>query len=198
MDLFIFNNDLQRLEINEYSILLIKEFAALWNEDSNISKEDPKGIKRLRAYREFAYIYLALDYKSPYFEYLEQEKHQAAMEDSGLTEKEINDETFIPAYRKYIELKDSSRILSLIKTAFRTLEKMRVFLDSIDFNERDELNGGKYINDPKKIMESLTQIGKMDAYLKELELTYKKGLKAQSKLRADNEPGFGDMDQLQR
>ena len=31
MDLFIFNNDLQRLEINEYSILLIKEFAALWN-----------------------------------------------------------------------------------------------------------------------------------------------------------------------
>nr|DAW62720.1 MAG TPA: hypothetical protein [Caudoviricetes sp.] len=29
MDLFIFNNDLQRLEINEYSILLIKEFAAL-------------------------------------------------------------------------------------------------------------------------------------------------------------------------
>ena len=75
---------------------------------------------------------------------------------------------------------------------------MRVFLDSIDFNERDELNGGKYINDPKKIMESLTQIGKMDAYLKELELTYKKGLKAQSKLRADNEPGFGDMDQLQR
>ena len=186
MDLFIFNNDLQRLEINEYSILLIKEFAALWNEDRNKCKEDPKGIKRLRAYREFAYIYL------------EQEKHQAAMEDSGLTEKEFNDETFRAACRKYIELKDSSRILSLIKTAFRTLEKMRVFLDSIDFNERDELNGGKYINDPKKIMESLTQIGKMDAYLKELELTYKKGLKAQSKLRADNEPGFGDMDQLQR
>lgn len=198
MDIFVFNNVANRLEINEYSILLVKEFAILWKEERNKCKEDPKGIKKLRAYREFAYIYLALDFKSPYFEFLEQEKHLAAMEDSGLSQKEFDDEDFRAACRKYMEIKDSSRVLSLIKTAFRTLEKMRIFLDSIDFTERDELNGGKYINDPKKILESIAQIGKMNDYLKELELTYKRGLKADSKLRGDNEPGFGDTIQGKR
>ena len=65
------------------------------------------------------------------------EKHNAAMEDSGLTNEEWQDPTFRAAVRKYIEIKDSSRILSLIKTAHRTLEKMRVFLDNIDLDERD-------------------------------------------------------------
>jgi hypothetical protein len=65
------------------------------------------------------------------------EKHKAALEDSGLTDEEWNDQIFRAAVRKYIEIKDSSRILSLIKTAFRTLEKMRVFLDNIDLDERD-------------------------------------------------------------
>nr|DAE20084.1 MAG TPA: hypothetical protein [CrAss-like virus sp. ctYsL76] len=68
------------------------------------------------------------------------EKHKAAMEDSGLSEEEWNDPTFRAAVRKYIEIKDSSRILSLIKTAFRTLEKMRVSLDNIDLEERDPVN----------------------------------------------------------
>ena len=61
------------------------------------------------------------------------------MSDSGLTEEEWHDSTFRAAIRKYIEIKDSSRILSLIKTAHRTLEKMRVFLDNIDLDERDPM-----------------------------------------------------------
>lgn len=39
-----------------------------------------------------------------------------------------------------MEIKDSSRILSLIKTAYRTLEKMRIFLDNVDLEERDVVN----------------------------------------------------------
>lgn len=50
-------------------------------------------------------------------------KHKAAMEDSNLSEEEWNDPLFRAAVRKYMEIKDSSRILSLIKTALRTLEK---------------------------------------------------------------------------
>lgn len=61
--------------------------------------------------------------KSPYQQYLEQERHLAALEDSGLTDDEWNDPDFRAACRKYQEIKDSSRILSLIKTAYRTLEK---------------------------------------------------------------------------
>ena len=93
-----------------------------------------------------------LDFKSPYLEYIEQERHEAAMQDSGLTQEEWDDPDFRAACRKYMEIKDSSRVLSLIKTAYRTLEKMRVFLDNIDFTDMD--GNGKYLNDPKKTLES--------------------------------------------
>lgn len=136
-DIFLYDNATGSLRLNTHEILLVKEFEALWDLDRNKCSEDPTGKKRLRAWKEFKYIWLFADWKSPYQQYLEMEKHKAAMNDSGLTEEEWNDSLFRAAVRKYIEIKDSSRILSLIKTAFRTLEKMRVFLDNIDLDERD-------------------------------------------------------------
>ena len=132
-----------------------------------------------------------LDFKSPYLEYIEQDRHEASMSDSGLSEEEWNDPDFRAACRKYVEIKDSSRILSLIKTAFRTLEKMRVFFDTIEFTDVD--GNGKYLNDPKKILESIGQIGKMNDYLKELEINYKKDQMASAtKFRGDAEIGLDD------
>ena len=132
-----------------------------------------------------------LDFKSPYLEYIEQDRHTAAMEDSGLTQEEWDDPDFRAACRKYMEIKDSSRILGLIKTAFRTLEKMRVFFDGIDFTDVD--GNGKYINDPKKVLEGISQIGKMNDYLKELEINYKKDqMTSATKFRGDAEIGLDD------
>ena len=120
------------------------------------------------------------------------EKHKAAMEDSGLTEKEWNDPVFRAAVRKYTEIKDSSRILSLIKTAYRTLEKMRVSLDNIDLDERDPVSN-KPIWKAKDILDSIGSIGTMTDKLKELELNYKKDqLATNTKLRGDVEAGFMD------
>ena len=56
LDLFLYDNVTCNLKINEYEILLVKEFAALWDIERNKCKEDPKGTKRLRAWREFKYI----------------------------------------------------------------------------------------------------------------------------------------------
>ena len=64
LDLFLYDNVTCNLKINEYEILLIKEFAALWDIERNKCKEDPKGTKRLRAWREFKYIWLFCDWKS--------------------------------------------------------------------------------------------------------------------------------------
>ena len=120
------------------------------------------------------------------------EKHNAAMEDSGLTEEEWQDPDFRAAMRKYMEIIDSSRILSLIKTAFRTLEKMRVSLDNIDLDERD-LVSNKPIWKAKDILDSVGSIGVMADRLKELELNYKKDMMSTNKkLRGDVEPGFMD------
>lgn len=191
-NIFLYDNTTGSLKLNTHEILLVKEFEDLWDLDRNKCSEDPTGKKRLRAWREFKYIWLFVDWKSPYQQYLEREKHTAAMSDSGLSETEWNDPLFRAAVRKYIEIKDSSRILSLIKTAFRTLEKMRVFLDNIDLEERDSVNN-KPIWKAKDILDNISSIGTMADKLKELELNYKKDIMESSgKLRGDVEPGFMD------
>jgi len=192
MDIFIFDNTTNRIFINEHTILLVKEFKDLWNVERNKCKEDPTGELRLRAYKEFTYLYLYLDWKSIYHKYLEQEKKEAALIDSGLTEEELQDEVFKTAVDKYREIQDSDRILSLIKTAYRTLYKTEVFLDNIDFNnDVDEM--GKPIFTPANVMKDIAGIAKMRKELQTLEEEYKSGLKAQSKIRADQDPGVFDM-----
>ena len=80
---------------------------------------------------------MVLDFKSPYFKYLEKDKHEAALADSGLTEEDLKDEDFLAAFRKYREIQEEDPILALIKTSYHTLYKMRIHLDSIDFSETD-------------------------------------------------------------
>ena len=59
-DIFVFNNSLNKVELNE-DLFLIREFKALTDINRNKCKEDPTGSKRLLAWREFKYIYLMLD-----------------------------------------------------------------------------------------------------------------------------------------
>lgn len=145
----------------------------------------------MRAKRELTYIYLALDFKSPYFQYREAEKHIAALADSGLTEEQVKDEEFLAAFRKYKEIQEADPILSLIKTAYNTLYKLQVFLDNIDFEE-DKDGEGRLLYKPKEIMDSISSIAQMRTKLQELETTHKKNLAAESKVRGDSEIGFMD------
>jgi len=66
LKLFMYDNDTNRVVVNEPDILLIKEFAELWNNDRNKNSEDKTGTKKQRAYKELQYIYLAIDWRSPY------------------------------------------------------------------------------------------------------------------------------------
>ena len=191
MDFFVFDDVTNTLRINECPILLIKEFKTLWDKDRNKCKEDKTGNERLRAFKEFTYIFLMLDFKSPYYKYLEQEKHEAAISDSGLTDEDLKNPEFINAYNKYQEILYSDPILSLIKTAYRTLYKTQVFLDSIDFTEIDDM--GKPLYKPKDVMLDISTIGKMREALNELEEKHKNSLSADSNVRGDVELGFDEV-----
>lgn len=191
MVIFVYDNGINKLRIDEHSILLVKEFADLWDPKRNKTKEDPKGLDRTRAYREFTYIYLMLDFKSVYFMYNEQDKSEAAKIDAGLADEELEDELFLAAYRKYNEIVESDSILSLIKVAHRTLYKTQVFLDSIDFTETTD--DGKPLYKPSDVVKDIESIAKSRNSLISLELDHKKGLGEKSKVRGDNTPGFADM-----
>ena len=190
--IFLYDNATGSLNLNIHEILLVKEFDTLWNIDRNKCDEDDSGEKRLRAWREFKYIWLYADFKSPYFQYLEMEKHKAAMLDSGLSEDEFLDPDFRAAVKKYMEIIDSSRVLILIKTGYRTLEKLRVYLDEIDLDERDPQTQ-KPIFKASDILSAIGSIGTMSDKLKELEEKYKKDLlEGKKSLRGDKEIAYDD------
>lgn len=190
-DLFVFNNAENCAEVNEPDVLLIREFAALWDLERNKCKQDPTGKQRLRAYRELAYMHLMLNFKSPYADYYEQERHQEALKDANLTEEEWADPIFREACRKYKELLNSSRSLKLIKSAQGMVDKITDYFDTIDLNERDEFTG-KPIFKTKDVMTEMQNVSKIVEELKTLEYMYKKEQEAESDVRGGAEIGFMD------
>lgn len=192
MNIFSFDNVENKLQIDEYTILLIKEFKDLWDQKRNKCKEDKTGALRLKAYKELTYIWLTLDFKSPYFKYTEQEKHEAALSDSELTEEDIKDEMFLAAFRKYKELQETDPILSLIKTAYNTLHKMQVFLDNIDFSNDVDADG-RPLYKPKDVIADIKSIALSRTQLQELEEMHKRDMRESGlKVRGDAEMGWLD------
>lgn len=191
MKFFLFDNSDNSVIVNEPEILLIREFSALWSNDRNKTKTDPKGSKKSRAYRELTYIWLMCDWSSPYSDYTEQERHKEALKDAGLTEEEWNDPTFRAACRKYRELQDSSRALKLIKSAQGVVDKITDYFDTLDIQERDAVTG-KPIFKTKDVMGELKEVSNVVEQLKTLEFLYKKEQEESSGLMGDVEGGFMD------
>lgn len=190
-ELFMFNSAENTVEINEPDVLLIREFAALWEKSRNKCKEDPTGSLRKRAFRELAYIYLMLSWKSPYSDYTQAERHEECLKDAGITEEEWADPTFRAACRKYKELQDSSRSLKLIKSAQSIVDKITDYFDTIDLTERDEITG-KPIYKTGDVMKEMQNVSKIVEELKTLEYMYKKEQEAESDVRGGAEIGFMD------
>lgn len=60
---------------------------------------------------------LAIAWDSPYSQYSETERHNEALNDSGLTEKEFNNPDFRTACRKFQELQNSSESIKMLNAA---------------------------------------------------------------------------------
>lgn len=114
MKIFQYDNARSRVELNVPEIVLVKEFARLMDPDRNKCKMDTSGELALRAFREFTYIWLAIDWSSIYADYTEQERHEQALQDASMTEEEFNDPDFRAACRKYREIQDSNKSIRLL------------------------------------------------------------------------------------
>lgn len=181
MNVFNYNITTKQLEINEPELLLVKEFKALLTRDKTADKK--------RAMRELTYIYLALDWKSPYSQYSEQERHDEAIHDADLTEAEFNDPTFREACRKYRALQDSNKSIKLLEAAKRAADQFIDYFDTIvDLNERD--TNGKPIFSAEKVMKEMASLHKVHEELVTLEDQVKKELTEQSTIRAGAVDGF--------
>lgn len=188
-NIFQYDNVSNRIELNVPEILLVKEFADLMGCERNICKEDPKGVYGLRAFREFTYIWLALDWKSIYADYSEQERHQEALRDSGITEEEFNNPEFRAACRKYRKLQDSNRSIKILQAAQNAVDKFTDYFNNVDPEERDPLTG-KPIYKVKDIMAEMSQLDKVLNELISLENSVKKEITERSTIRAGATEGF--------
>lgn len=189
LHIFQYNNANGIIELEKPEILLVKEFAELMNNERNKCKEDKTGEKHLRAFKEFTYIWLALDWQSLYANYSEQERHQEALKDSGLSEEEFNDPKFRAACRKYRALQESNRSIRMLHAAQKTVDKFTDYFETIDPQERDTQTG-KPIYKVKDIMSEISQLSKVNEELKILEGQVKKELAEDSKLRGGAIEGF--------
>lgn len=188
-NIFLYDNAVCRLSLNNPEILLVKEFSELVKKERNICKEDPTGESASRAFREFTYIYLAIDWKSPYADYSEQERHKAALNDANLTESEWNNPEFRAACRKYRDLQESNRSIKMLKAAQNMSDKITDYLNNLDPEERDPVTG-KYMNKVKDIQTEMSNLSKIHEELKSLEALVRKDLKQASTIRGGAVVGF--------
>ena len=169
-------------------LVLIKEFKELLNPKRNQCKEDKSGLEHLRADKEFTYIYLAICWKSPYANFSNLERHEAALQDAELTEEEWNDPIFRAACRKYQSLQDSNRYVRLLQSAETVTDKIIDYFDNIDLTiTKDDGTPVVKITDIQKAMD---QSAKQIETLKLLESLVKKELTEQSQIRGGAVEGF--------
>lgn len=192
MKFFIYDQENGYLTLNDEGILTISEYRALMEAKRNQSKTDKTGKLRERAFREFTYIYLFMDWESPYSNLPEQDRHIAALEDSGLSSEEFDDSEFHAACRKYEELQNSAISIRLLKAAMASVETVIYYLQNVDVNERSTVDG-KPIFKTKDLIAEIKGCKDLIVGVKELEIQVKKELETQSGLRGNTEAGFYDM-----
>ena len=188
---FIYDNVNEEIMLNDESILLIREFAALLDESRNKESIKNKKHKRARAFKEFKFLYLFFDWSSPYFQYSEQDKFNEALADSGLSQEEYDDPVFREACRKYEELQNSSLDIRLLKAAMAAVETQIYYLEHVDLTERD-LTTGKPIYKSKDLISEIKGSKEIISGLRELEIQVKKGSETENNLRGGAEPGLFD------
>lgn len=191
MKYFVYDNVNGNIAIDNESILLIGEFEALLEPSRNITKSDKTGKQKTKAFRELKYMFLFFDWTSPYFQFTEQDRHREAFKDSALTQLEFDDPLFRAACQKYDTLQNASLDLKLLKSAMSAVEKQIFYLDNVDLQERDPLNG-KPIFKSKDLIAEIKGCRDLISTLRELEVQVKRGLDTESTLRGNTELGIFD------
>ena len=188
MNIWDYNQKTGRAQLVTADLVLIEEFKKLLEPSRNKCNEDPSGLEHIRADREFTYIYLAIDWKSPYANYSNQEKHEAALKDAHITEEEWNNPEFRAACRKYVSLQDSNRYVRLLQAAQEVTDKIIDYFHNVDLQEQDEQ--GKYLVKVKDVQAAMKEAADQIETLKQIESLVKKEVMEQSQIRGGAVEGF--------
>ncbi len=140
-------------------IKLIPQYATLTNRDKSKEKKD--------SFREFAYIYFTVDFKSPYYIYPKEERKQRVKIELGYDPDWNPDKLINAAIVKYEELQITPSISTLIAiresllTSSKVIEALRSRIEEslLRFNTPSEdENAAEALTDITNIVASVTSL----------------------------------------
>ena len=185
MRLFTIDNNFQ-VELNKEWIALIPEFNVLLKRDKG-SEGDYRGDKKLKARREFTFIYFDLDFTSPIREWEEFERRQEAMKYAGLVEADMDDK-LMEAHALYSRLLEgSSRSLKTLKAIEKSLDQLDDYFETIDFSERDKK--GEPVHSANQYLTNLEKVGKSYTAVEQFKKRVAEELKGDAGIRGQNTLG---------
>lgn len=190
MKIKIFELKQNEISLVEEEVLLISEFALLWEKDFNKCKEDKTGTKKLVAFKYFKFIYLVYDHKSPYSNLDISERIKTALNDSQLTTSDISQPIVRNAIKTYQKIQET-KLTNLLDSAYIVVDKLRNLFLNIDM-EAVDVTTGKYLNSAKDVIYNLSNLGKVVDGIQALEYQVKKEQQKEKSIRGDAEPGFFD------
>lgn len=169
------------VELNKEWIMLIPEFKTIIHSDKG-STGDNDGRKKLKARKQFAYIYFMLDYKSPIESWQFAKKHEEALKYTSLKEADVSDAKFKDAYNKYEELQlANARALKTLAAVRKGLDALDAYYNDIDFNQVDKV--GRLLHNPKEVAAGIASLNKMYDEVDKFENRVREQLKESSTIR---------------
>lgn len=175
------------LEFVAEEVKLVPEVQALLSLKYNKGPKDHDGRKRYRAMEELRYMYLAYSPKSPYKDYLEDERTKEAKDDCKFPDSWTESAELQACIAKY-KKGTISKITRSLNTVERFLEKFEKHLNSIDLDERTQM--GALIHDPAKVMTTLSKLPQFLKTIQELEMAAKNDLVVTPSSKGDHELGW--------
>lgn len=213
-ELFVLNPETQLVDINKPWLSTIKEFKVLLKRDKGTVNGNER--RKLRAEKEFTFIYHLVDYRSSFADFSEEERLASALANSDFDPKfdYQKDEALAAAVEVYKALRDTPGLLMLyelkqgIHSSQRVVKKIRQnlnkLLDELDlmseekFDEFSKTLGSK--NDPillisdrmDRLMDIAEKLPKTLKSIENLEQEIKKELADEVQIRGKGEKGINE------
>lgn len=187
MKLLVIDPNTQEIELNKEWLFLVPEFATLLRRDKG-SPRDYRGDKKLKARKEFTFIYFMEDFASPIREWEAGDKRVEALRCSSLTEGEIDKEVQEAQvfFRNY--LRKCARSLRTLDSLWLGMEALDKWFAEIDFDKTDSLKRAKYT--AKEYIDNVKSLPKMNTAIKEYEKMVEEELKENTGIRGKNQLGL--------
>ena len=167
-------NESSEVQLNKVWIMLIPEFALLLKRDKG-SPGDTQARYKLKARKEFTFIYFYTDFNSPLRDWSDGERLRESLIYAGLSKDDL-DEEVLDAVKKYEELAmGAARSMRTYRSLLKMLDAMDLYLEKLDFTKVTKT--GELVNSPDKVSTTVQKMDKMYESVKSFEKRVQEELK---------------------